>query len=236
MQLRKFIRDRRFDSEWQIVFGACQEAEDPAPSASVDGESGFAPHDALEGSDADKANASDCKLATVTITNDEELQHTLFPVAECIGGTICAEDFVIDPQQPFAPEVGAPTVESAIVACGQSPKVDEPAPDTVAQAIPLEAASSPSAENVSGLAPIEGEQSRALSAVYPLSFLEWFQKDTITAPPRYDLHTVDGNMLAQAEYRAYLRALPKWPWGVSSLIAVQGGFGSPTQHVAIAQR
>ena len=93
---------------WQEVFAACQEAEDPAPSASADGESGFAPHDASEGSAADKAKASDGKVgATVKIlANDEELLPTPFPIADCIGEMVCAEDFAIDPLQPFAPEVG----------------------------------------------------------------------------------------------------------------------------------
>ena len=238
MQLWKFIRDRRFDSEWQEVFAACQEAADPPPPAEADGESGFAPHDASEGSVADKAKASDGKLgATVKIlTNDEELQPTPFPIADCIGEMVCAEDFAIDPLQPFAPEVGAPTVESALVACGNSSQVDEPAPHTVVQAIPLEVVSSPGAENVRGLAPIEGEQSSALPAKKRLSFLEWFHQQGNSAPQRCDLHSVEGNRLAQHEYRTYLRKLPKRPCGVSILIAPQGAFGSPTQQVGIDQR
>ena len=153
MQLAQFMRDSRFDTEWQEVFAACQEAEDPAV-----GESGFAPHSALEGTDADTATASDDKLvATVAITNDEELQLTPFPVADCIVETICADDF------------GAPAAESAIVAYGPSPNVDEPAPHAVAQATPLEAASPPSAEHVSSsLVSIEIENSER-----KIGFLDW---------------------------------------------------------------
>ena len=238
MQLREFIRDRRFDSEWQEVFKVCQEAENPPPPAEADDESGFAPHDAPEGSAADKAKASDGKVgATVKIlTNDEELRPTPFPIADCIGEMVCAEDFAIDPLQPFAPEVGAPTVESALVACDNSSQVDEPAPHTVVQVIPSEVVLSPSAEDTRGLAPIECEQSSALPAGKPLSFAEWFHKTGNSAPQRCDLHTVDGNMLAQHEYRTYLRKLPKRPCGVSIVIAAQGAFGSPTHHVGIDRR
>ena len=241
MQLRKFIRDRRFDSEWQEVFKVCQEAQNPPPPAEADDESGFAPHDASEGSAADKAKASDGKVgATVKIlTNDEELQPTPFPIADCIGEMVCAEDFPIDPLQPFAPEVGAATVESALVACGNSSQVDEPAPHTVVQAIPSEVVLSPSAEDARGLAPIECEQSSALPAEKPrtpLSFADWFHKPGNSAPEQCDLHTVDGNMRAQHEYRKYLRKFPTRPCGVSILIAAQGAFGSPRHHVGIDQR